>query len=313
MANQSVSWKGCDIPITDAQAWCNISITTRFAIYDVAKYHFWCLQVPQKACDVQIVTAWNPLCHNWCGKVPFLVLPSTADCVKSESRTCMWQLHVASSGDGWATFFVRLDLESAEAFKNVCKAWAGCKTGQGQITLLTMSQISREIVFRWIDDHEGDGIEDISFFLSFWNSPRRKVVNLNEDSPQKICEALAVCFVRVNCREELAGRHDPYQTVSLIGVRAPSHFHSQTRRQHHRWCQILFRKWRPCIGALMLVWNSWTEQKEPTSTRPWFQLKFRFTEVVALWPRICACKKCNQSARTRIHRSHPRTRVWFHT
>ena len=25
-------------------------------------------------------------------------------------------------------------------------------------------------------------------------------VNLKEDSPQKVCEALAVCFVRVNCR-----------------------------------------------------------------------------------------------------------------
>ena len=42
MANQSVSLKGCDIPITHAQAWCDFSITTRFAIFDVAKYNFWC-------------------------------------------------------------------------------------------------------------------------------------------------------------------------------------------------------------------------------------------------------------------------------
>ena len=79
-------------------------------------------------------------------------------------------------------------------------------------------------------------------------------VNLKEDSPQKICEALAVCFVRVV----------RYQSVSIIGVRAPSYFHSQTRRQHHRWCRILFGKWCPGIGACFKHMNR-TEKKN----RPW--------------------------------------------
>ena len=41
--------------------------------------------------------------------------------------------------------------------------------------------------------------------------------NLKEDSPQKICEALAVCFVRVR-----------YQSVSMIGV---EHRHTSTLRR----------------------------------------------------------------------------------
>ena len=149
--------------------------------------------------------------------------------------------------------------------------------------------------------NQGVGIEDIFFFLSFFlNFAETNLwVNQKEDSPQKICEALALCFVCVNCRGK-SGQAYWYQSVSLNGVRASAHFHSRTRRQHHRWCRILFGKGRLCIGALILVWNTWTEQKEPKSTRSWFQLKFRFTQVVALWPRICACQKCNQSARTRI-------------
>ena len=96
-----------------------------------------------------------------------------------------------------------------------------------------------------------------------------------------------------------------YQSVGMIGVRAPSHFHSQTRRQHHRWCRIFFGKWRPCTGACLKHMNR-REKKPPMAhnyyncTMPWFQLKFRFTKIVALWHRICACQKCNQSARTRI-------------
>ena len=105
-----------------------------------------------------------------------------------------------------------------------------------------------------------------------------------------------------------------YQSVSMIGVRAPSHFHSQTRRQHHRWCRILFGKWRPCKlhwGLFETHDRLWQKKSRPwpTSTitvpgctRPWFQLKFPFTKIVALWPWICACQKCNQSARTRIRR-----------
>ena len=59
MPNQSVSWKGCDIPNIHARVWCarDISITTRFAILDVAKYHFWCSQVVQKAREVRILIA----------------------------------------------------------------------------------------------------------------------------------------------------------------------------------------------------------------------------------------------------------------
>ena len=49
----------------------------------------------------------------------------------------------------------------------------------------------------------------------------------------EICEALAVCFVRVNCRGK-SGQAHRYQSVSLNGVRARSRFHSQTRRLHHR-------------------------------------------------------------------------------
>ena len=42
MANQSVSWKGCDKlnPITPTQVVCDNSITPRFAIFGVAKYQF---------------------------------------------------------------------------------------------------------------------------------------------------------------------------------------------------------------------------------------------------------------------------------
>ena len=46
--------KGCDIPITHAQTWCDISITTGFAISDVAKYHFRCSPVPQTAREVRM-------------------------------------------------------------------------------------------------------------------------------------------------------------------------------------------------------------------------------------------------------------------
>ena len=40
--------------------------------------------------------------------------------------------------------------------------------------------------------------------------------------------------------------------------------------------------------------------KEPKSTRLWFLPKFQFTQVFELWPRICACQKCDLNARTHI-------------
>ena len=77
MANQSVSWKGCDIPINPAQVGCDFSITTRFAIFDVAKYHFWCSRYFRKRVkfefwlrETRFAIIGGSKCQFWCYQVP---------------------------------------------------------------------------------------------------------------------------------------------------------------------------------------------------------------------------------------------------
>ena len=82
-------------------------------------------------------------------------------------------------------------------------------------------------------------IEDI-FFLPFFFFLFELRRGETMGKPEGRLEAenlrsFAVCFVRVYCRgKSRGGQAYRYQSVSLNGVRAPSHFHSQKRRQHHR-------------------------------------------------------------------------------
>ena len=336
MANQSVSWKGCDIPITHGQACCDISITTRFAIFDAAKYHFWCSQVAQKAREVRIlIRAWTPLCHNWYGLYHFwwYQVPQAAWSLNRERAcgSCMWQ-KVAMPEPSFSLDWIW------NLLKNVCKS------ALSSLVLLQNrpgSNNAFDNVSKLIGDrvpmngwprrglqrtNQGVGVGDI--FLSFFLFELRRGESMGQPEGRLTAEILRSSGRVVRSRqlpwEERVGMPVPKCQLEWRSIPLSDEMSAPSRMPNFVWQMT-----RPCIGALILVWNTWTEQKEPKSTRPWFQLKFRFTQVVALWPRICACQKFNQSARTRIrhgeshpprcarraviHRSHPSTRVWFHT
>ena len=140
----------------------------------------------------------------------------------------------------------------------------------------------------------------ISSFFELHGHRGKLLVNPKEDSPEKICEALAVCLEWED-KPVPKGQCDRHSSSS-----PSSRLLSQIKRQHHRRCRISFGKWRTCIGALMLILNARSSRTERSQIcKAQFYKAVIFAEVLAtLWFWIFACRKCNQNARTR---------VWFHT
>ena len=154
------------------------------------------------------------------------------------------------------------------------------------------------------------------------------MVNLKEDSPQKICEALSVWFIRVNCRGK-SGQACRYQRVGLNGVRA--RHTSSLRRDVSIIADAEF-----CLANYALALGPWfsfeTHQqniKSPNLQGRDFSWSFGSRKLLHFDPEFVHVRNAikalvlgfdtvNHSPprcarRAVIHRSHPRTRVWFHT